>query len=345
MDRIGRATQFAGNYLRFGWYSGIGWLAAREGRRIAPPARVTRQRPVPSEQEMLADLAHLFRKDAALVGDGLAAASASDPAGGLSDHFQRLGAMMRDVPDAVRRRQDRDAGTVAPLAEQEGVPDYFAQDFHFQKGGYLADDSARLYDVQVETLFYGSAAAMRRAALRPIGEHLARRDQRGVHLLDVACGTGRLLREIRLVYPAMSLTGLDLSPAYLAEARRHMGNLRPATLVRANAEAMPLADASQNIVTTSFLFHELPADVRRRVAAEMARVLKPGGTLVFIDSLQIGDRPGWDGLLEGFPQRFHEPYYRHYTIDDLDAVFNGVGLQAVGWSPAFLSKVMVRRKG
>lgn len=77
----------------------------------------------------------------------------------------------------------------------------------------------------------------------------------------------------------------------------------------------------------------------------MARVLKPGGTLVFIDSLQMGDRPGWDGLLEGFPQRFHEPYYRQYTIDDLDALFSGVGLEAVSWWPAFLSKVMVRRKG
>ena len=55
--------------------------------------------------------------------------------------------------------------------------------------------------------------------------------------------------------------------------------------------AIPLPDASQDIVTTVFLFHELPPEVRRRVAAEMARVLKPGGLLVFIDSLQMGDRP------------------------------------------------------
>ena len=41
-----------------------------------------------------------------------------------------------------------------------------AQDFHFQTGGYLSEDSARIYDIQVETLFMGAAAPMRRTALR-----------------------------------------------------------------------------------------------------------------------------------------------------------------------------------
>ena len=114
--------------------------------------------------------------------------------------------------------------------------------------------------------------------------------------------------------------------------------------IAANAESIPLPDASQDIVTTVFLFHELPPDVRRRVTAEMARVLKPGGLLVFIDSLQMGDRPGWDGLLEAFPARFHEPYYRHYAIDDLDGVFSEAGLEAAQQATAFLAKMMVRRK-
>ena len=76
----------------------------------------------------------------------------------------------------------------------------------------------------------------------------------------------------------------------------------------------------------------------------MVRVLKPGGLLVFIDSLQFGDRPGWDGLIEGFPMRFHEPYYRHYAIDDLTALFEGAGLQKTGDWTSYFSKVMVWRK-
>src|SRR5690606_20037317 len=261
----------------------------------------------------------------------------------LPVQLKRIRDMLADLPSAHARRNARDASTASTEARDD-LPDYFVQDFHFQTGGYLTDDSAKLYDLQVETLFYGAAGAMRRQGLRPIAKFMRGRDQRQVRLLDVACGTGRFLRAVRLAYPAMKLTGLDLSKPYLDEAQRHLDGLRPVDWIAANAEAIPLVDASQDIVTTVFLFHELPGEVRRRVAREMARVLKPGGLLVFIDSLQMGDRPGWDGLLEAFPTRFHEPYYRHYAIDDLDTVFREVGLETVEQSTAFLARMMVRRK-
>ncbi len=123
-----------------------------------------------------------------------------------------------------------------------------------------------------------------------------------------------------------------------------MKGLRPATLTVGNTEAIPLPDTSQDIVTCVYLFHELPPDVRRVVAREIARVLKPGGLLVFIDSMQMGDKPGWDGLLEAFPVRFHEPYFRHYAIDDLNGLFEEAGLTAREDWRAFLSKGMARRK-
>lgn len=342
-DSIGQGLQLAGNAARFGWYTGINWLLAREGRRHGSPPRYQPQRPVPSQRELFADLAVLFRRDAELVGDGILPASL-EPAESLGEHLARLRAMFRDLPETVRRRAMREVSTASEQGEHAGLPDYFTQDFHFQTGGYLSEQSARLYDVQVETLFYGAAAAMRRAALRPIARHLAGRDQRRAALLDVACGTGRLLRDIRLAFPALKLSGLDLSRPYLAEAERHLAGLRPVTWIAANAEAIPLADESQDIVTSVFLFHELPGEVRRRVAAEMARVLKPEGMLVLVDSLQLGDRPEWDGLIEAFPHRFHEPYYRHYAIDDLDRLLDEVGLVAETTSLAFLAKVMARRK-
>jgi ubiquinone/menaquinone biosynthesis C-methylase UbiE len=344
-NRIGMARQLAGNMVRFGWYSGINRLAdlANErGGNVSPP--VERKHPVPGRDALMRDLRALFQADAALVRDGLAVVDGGEPAAGVFDHLARLRAMFADLGEAAERRQSGDTETVKDHSDLSGVPDYFAQDFHFQKGGYLAEDSARIYDVQVETLFYGAASAMRRAAMRPIAEYIAGRDQRRVSLVDVACGTGRLLREVRLQYPAMPLTGLDLSPAYLKEASAHLKGLRRVDMVAGNAESIPLPDASQDIVTTVFLFHELPPLVRRQVAREMARVLKPGGRLIFIDSLQMGDRPGWDGLLEAFPQRFHEPYFRHYAIDDLDGLFAEADLAAEAQSVAFLSKVMVRRK-
>ena len=351
-NSVGMGLQAGSQALRFGWYfalkQAIDWQTSRlESAAELAVRKTSPARAAPSEREILADLAGLFLRDAMAVRDGLfpPLTDAESPL----ELLRRARAMLADVPDAFRRRASRDTSTARTAVartpdDARPLPAYFTQDFHFQTGGYLTEESARLYDVQVETLFLGGAAPMRREALRPIAEFMRGRDQRQIALLDVACGTGRFLRDVRLTYPAIRLTGLDLSAAYLAEAGRHMSDLRPAELLAANGEAIPLPDASQDIVTAIFLFHELPPDARRRVAAEMARVLKPGGLFVFIDSLQLGDRPGWDGVLEAFPERFHEPYYRHYAIDDLDALFSAAGFAPRSTWTSFFAKVMVLEK-
>ena len=49
-------------------------------------------------------------------------------------------------------------------------------------------------------------------------------------------------------------------------------------------------------------------------------------------------------LLEGFPHRFHEPYYRSYAIDDLEAMFSAAGLAPQSTSTPYLAKLMARVK-
>lgn len=342
-NTIGMAAQLAGQSLRFGWYFALNRLVDWRTDQLGKARRYKPTRPVPSRQELLADQAQLLLSDALAVRDGLYPPMEDEPDSPLAQ-LTRVRRMFADLPGAAGRRANHDATTARSESAAADVPDYYAQDFHFQTGGYLSEESARLYDVQVETLFMGAAAPMRRTVLRAIADFMHGRDQRTVTLLDVACGTGRLLRSLRLAYPAMMLKGIDLSRSYLDEARRHLRGLRAAELIEAPAERMPLADASADIVTSTFLYHELPPEVRRAVTAEIARVLKPGGLFVFLDSLQMGDRPGWDGLLEGFPHRFHEPYYRHYATDDLEGMFTAVGLEAQSMSTPYLSKLMSRRK-
>jgi ubiquinone/menaquinone biosynthesis C-methylase UbiE len=163
-------------------------------------------------------------------------------------------------------------------------------------------------------------------------------------MLDAGCGTGRFLAQAAQAFPAMPMTGIDLSTAYVEIAREALADRRNVTLQEGNAEQLPVPGASQDIVTSIFLYHELPGDVRRNVTREVLRSLKPGGIYVLIDSLQWGDEPGYDGLLEAFPVRFHEPYYEHYLGDDLAALFADCGFEAVETSLAFLSKVVVGRK-
>jgi ubiquinone/menaquinone biosynthesis C-methylase UbiE len=335
--------QLAGQGARLAWYLSINRLLAQRADALGSHPTYRPTRPVPTRAELMRDLGQLLLADAEAVRQGLYPAM-PEAADSPREHMRRIGQMFADLPAALERRQTEQADSAKTLGDTRDLPDYFVQDFHFQTGGYLTEESAQLYDVQVETLFYGAAGPMRRTALGAVAEDMRGRDQRHIKLLDVACGTGRFLRQMRLTFPALTLTGLDLSKTYLAEAERQFEGLRGATWLAANAEAIPLPDASQDIVTSIFLFHELPPNVRRVVTGEIARVLKPGGVFVFLDSLQMGDKPGWDGLLEAFPVRFHEPYYRHYTIDDLDGMFAAAGLAARETRTPFLGKLMVRKK-
>ena len=108
-------------------------------------------------------------------------------------------------------------------------PDYYLQNFHFQSGGWLTEESADRYDTQVEVLFKGTANAMRRQALPPLAEAFAGRDQRKLRLIDIGCGTGRFLDFVKQAWPRLPALGLDLSDAYIAHARRHLNAGRAST--------------------------------------------------------------------------------------------------------------------
>jgi ubiquinone/menaquinone biosynthesis C-methylase UbiE len=329
---------------RTGWYAAVGrMISARVARLGHAAPRFKPTRPVPGQMKLLRDVLALQTRDAENVRNGVYPLPMEDE-GSLASHIEAVRRMFADLPASNERRVAGRAEEAASLPEAEGLPDYYARNFHFQTDGYLSDESAALYDIQVETLFVGAAGAMRRQALPPIAEYVRGKDQRQLSMLDVACGTGRFLGQAAQAFPAMPMTGIDLSAAYIAEARRHLASRRNISLLEGNAEALPLPDASQDIVTSVFLYHELPQEVRRRVSAEIARVLKPGGIYVFIDSLQWGDKPGYDGMLEAFPVRFHEPYYENYLGDDLPALFAACGLNHMQTTLAFLSKVVVSGK-
>jgi ubiquinone/menaquinone biosynthesis C-methylase UbiE len=334
------ATQTA----RTGWYLAVGRMMSRRVAKLSEDApRFRPSRPVPGEMALLRDIIALQRRDAENVRRGVYPLPIEDE-GSLAAHIEALRRMFADLPASNERRIAGRGEEAASLPEAEGLPDYYARNFHFQTGGYLSEDSAQLYDIQVETLFAGAAGAMRRQALPPIADYVRGKDQRTLSMLDVACGTGRFLGQAAQAFPALPMTGIDLSAAYIEEARRHLADRRNITLLEGNAEALPLPDASQDIATSVFLYHELPPEVRRKVTAEIARVLKPGGIYVFIDSLQWGDKPNYDGMLEAFPVRFHEPYYESYLAENLPELFSDCGLAPVQTSLAFLSKVVVSRK-
>src|SRR5262249_45372289 len=140
----------------------------------------------------------------------------------------------------------------------------------------------------------------------------------------------------------LRVTGLDLSGPYLGVAARRLADWSRVELVEAAAERMPFHNASLDVVTSVYLFHELPPRIRRAVAAEIQRVLKPNGTFILVDSLQTGDVPEYDGLLDFFPIAFHEPYYPSYLRENLEDLFSPL-LTRQTTALAYLSKVQAFR--
>ena len=330
----------AGQAAKAAWWAANGLTARALVRpdRDAPDARGVNARP-PRPGYIRRAYAEAFAKEAADVAEGLypvAEQAARSPA-------QALGRSIDFLQDALavdaRRRAERGV-EVREEGAGEGMPPYYRQNFHYQTGGWFTQESARRYEAQVESLFAGAAGAMRRRALSLLARAWRGEDHRGRRVVDVACGSGAFLVDLKAAFPRAEISGLDLSGPYVAEARSRSG----APVIQAFAERLPFADASLDAVTTVYLFHELPPKVRVAVAAEFARVLKPGGVLAFADSVQASDEPELARMLESFPAYFHEPFYTSYQGEDLPALFGRAGLAAEGADKAFLTKALLLRK-
>lgn len=116
-------------------------------------------------------------------------------------------------------------------------------------------------------------------------------------VLDIGCGSGVLLVAAAKFLKTGRATGID------TWGKNH-GQTFSANLVRANAEtenvgervdaregdarAMEFADATFDVVLSSFVFHHLGHDGRKAAAAEAVRVMKPGGRLVLLDAQYTG---------------------------------------------------------
>jgi ubiquinone/menaquinone biosynthesis C-methylase UbiE len=106
----------------------------------------------------------------------------------------------------------------------------------------------------------------------------------GQRVLEIGCGTGNLALLLNRLRPEVHIVGLDPDPKALARARRKAARRALAVqLDRGFAEELPYADASFDRILSAFMFHHLePAD-RRAALHEVARTLRPGGSLHLLD--------------------------------------------------------------
>jgi len=126
---------------------------------------------------------------------------------------------------------------------------------------------------------YEAAAVLQSRVSGELLERLAlfKFDPRAI--LDLGAGTGRCAQELKRRYRRSLVIALDVAPGMLREARRHLHLFRRFERVCADAERVPLANASVDIVFSNLMLQW--CDPLGRTFAEVRRVLKPNGFFAF----------------------------------------------------------------
>src|SRR6266702_2786609 len=117
----------------------------------------------------------------------------------------------------------------------------------------------------------------------------------GQRVLEIGCGTGNLAVRVKRAHPGVELVGSDPDPLALARAQRKAPGLAGIRFERGYAQRLPYPDASFDRVLSALMLHHLDHDTKVAAAAEVSRVLRPGGSLHLVDF--AGQTHGVHGFL------------------------------------------------
>ncbi|MCL1467965.1 class I SAM-dependent methyltransferase [Argonema galeatum] len=167
-------------------------------------------------------------------------------------------------------------------------PDYYLRSFHAYDNGNLGWEPALEVEVAAYTVhatIWGNASADGDSKLRQsyhdILAHIPNHPQ---NILDIGCSVGMSTFALQDTYPQAKITGLDLSPYFLAVAN-YNSHQRNAQIrwVHAAAESTGLPSASFDLVSIFLVCHELPQEATRQIFRQARRLLRPNGHLAIMD--------------------------------------------------------------
>lgn len=166
-------------------------------------------------------------------------------------------------------------------------PEYYLKSFHAYDNGNLSWEAATEVEVAayaVHARIWPDAGAQGDAKLRQSYHDVLTQIAQPQDILDLGCSVGMSTFALQATYPQARVTGLDLSPYFLAVAH-YRAQHRSAQInwVHAAAESTNLPDASFDLVSTCLMCHELPRTATEEIFREARRLLRPGGYLAMMD--------------------------------------------------------------
>lgn len=154
-------------------------------------------------------------------------------------------------------------------------------------------------------------------------------------VLDVGCSFGGLTRVLRNVYSTAEVIGIDLSAAaltyahYLAERDGQRISYQ-----QRDAQHTSFDEDSFDLVTGFLVLHEVPDDARAAIIAEAFRILRPGGTLMFLDIPPYSALTPAQAFFESFDGRGNgECFWEEFLASDFPALVRSEGFEELTDGP------------
>jgi ubiquinone/menaquinone biosynthesis C-methylase UbiE len=218
---------------------------------------------------------------------------------------------------------------------QLNYPDYYVTSFHAYETGNLSWQAA--FEVEsaahaVHSRIWQKPESQGDAKLRQSFHDILKKSisEQPKDVIDLGCSVGMSTFALKEVYPHAEITGLDLSPYFLAVAnyRTQQRCLAQINWVHAQAESTGIADASFDLASIFLMCHELPQSATRQIFAEARRILRPGGHLAIMDMNPKSE------IYKKMPTyiltllKSTEPYLDDYFSLDIEQALIEAGFQA-----------------
>lgn len=169
-------------------------------------------------------------------------------------------------------------------------PEYYFRAFHAYDNGNLGWEPALEFETAAHTVHstiwskvpaIDGDAKLRQSYHNIVKQQISTPPQ---DILDLGCSVGMSTFALQKVYPQAKVTGVDLSPYFLAVADyRSQQNNTQINWVHAAAESTGLPAASFDLVSIFLMCHELPQSATKGIFREAKRLLRPNGHIAIMD--------------------------------------------------------------
>lgn len=201
---------------------------------------------------------------------------------------ESIGVPWRENVQKLRSR-DWNQEIAAVENQQLQYPDYYLNSFHAYEKGNLSWEAAwevesAAHAVHAKIWSEGDKKGddqLRQSYHQILQKQLEIKPQ---SILDLGCGVGMSTFALQEIYPEAEMTGVDLSPYFLAVAKyRNQGKTHKVDWIHAAAESTGLPSATFDLVSACLVFHELPQTAAKEIFLEARRLLRPGGYFAIMD--------------------------------------------------------------